>query len=293
MAVRDQQVVSEINRRANAGLTMTGRSVHGKLGGAIYAQWPDGRPAVITRFMGSLTEANRTAEILAYVQDRGLPVPRHELVVQLDEGVFFVQERLPRASPHRLTPTRIDAIVAINDRFAGALTDRPDVPVPPQCRPRGGDPDARHEIVAGYSLRSRRVLEQILRIRERGPADMVGTDLVHVDLSAANVLFNENGAATGVVDWNLGAYRGDRLFALVKTRFDREWFVRSSNADPVETAAAAHLDEVLAERITPTTLRLYWAHWMLYQLHRAVQSAPPEVVDWHLDMAESRLAQGC
>ncbi|MFI9643443.1 hypothetical protein ACIG87_25910 [Micromonospora sp. NPDC051925] len=96
--------------------------------------------------------------------------------------------------------------------------------------------------------------------------------------------------ATGVVDWNLGASRGDRLFALIQTRIDREWFVRATDADPVETAAAVHLDEILAHRIAPATLRLYWAHWMLRQLTWAVRSTPPDVVDWHLDMIETRLA---
>ncbi|WP_155830330.1 phosphotransferase [Glycomyces tenuis] len=288
-AVRDRRIVSEINRRTGAGLTMTGRSLFGRLGGAVYAEWPDGRPAVVTRFLGSLAEARRTAGVLAHVRDSGLPVPRHELVVQLDDGVFFVQERLPSASPQRLSPARMEAIVGINDRFADALAARPEVPAPPQCSPRGGGSDPRHEVLAGHGPRSRRVLEQIVRITERAPDGMVGADLVHVDLSGANVLFDESGAATGVVDWNLGAYRGDRLFALVQTRFDREWFVRSPDADPVETAAAFRLDEILAERIPPDTLRLYWAWWMLRQLARAIRTASPEAVDWHLDLAESRL----
>jgi aminoglycoside phosphotransferase (APT) family kinase protein len=285
---RDRQVVSEINRRTNAGLTVTGRALFGKLGGAIYAEWPDGRPAVVTRFLGSPVEANRTADILSHVRDQGLPVPRHELVVQLDDGVHFVQERLPSAPPQPLSPARMEAIVAINDRFADALAARPEVPVPPQCRSRGG-PDPRHATLADHGLRGRRVLEQIVRITERAPDATVGTDLVHTDLSGANVLFDEDGTATGVVDWNLGAYRGDRHFALVQTRLDREWFVRSPDADPVETAAAFRLDDILAERIPPDTLRLYWARWMLQQLDRAIRTAPPEAVDWHLDLAESRL----
>ncbi len=281
-------MVAAINRRTDAGLTATGRALFGKLGGAIYAEWPDGRPAVVTRFMGSPAEARRTAETLAYVKDRGLPVPHHELVVEVDGEVYFVQERLPSAPPQRLSPARMEAIVAVNDRFADALAARPEVPAPPQCRT--GDPDPRHEVLAGHGPRSRRVLEQILRITRQAPQQMPGADLVHIDLSGANVLFDEDGTATGVVDWNLGAYRGDRLFALVQTRFDREWFVRSPDADPIETAAAHRLDEILAERIPADTLRLYWAQWMLHQLHRAIRTAPPEAIDWHLDLAESRLA---
>lgn len=96
-ARRDHEIVSAINRRAGAGLRVVGRAPHGKLGGAIYAEWPDGRPAVVTRFLGPLAEAKRTAELLAYVRDRGLPVPRHDLVVDLNGDVMFVQERLPNA----------------------------------------------------------------------------------------------------------------------------------------------------------------------------------------------------
>jgi len=295
LTAHDHETVSAINRRTGAGLTLLGRAPHGRLGGAIYASWPDGRPAVVTRFLGPLAEAKRTAEVLAHVRDRGLPVPRHDLVVDLNDGVAFVQERLPSAPPRRLTPVRVDAIVEINDRFADALAARPDVPVPPlglqrSSEQRSGEPCRHHEVLAAHSPRSREVLDEILRIGRREPLHLTGHDLVHVDLSAANVLFDENDRATGVVDWNLGAYRGDRLFALVHTRFDREWFVRSPDADPVENAAAAHLDEVLADRIAPATLRMYWARWMLHQLSRAIRSAPPEVVDWQLDLAEARLA---
>lgn len=287
---RDHEVVSAVNRRTGAGLRVVGRASEGKLGGAIYVEWPDGRPAVVTRFLASLAEARRTAEVLAYVRDRGLPVPRHDLVVELDDGVVFVQERLPNAPPRRLSPARVDAMVEINDRFAGALAARPDVPVRLLGLRPGNGPSPRHEVLEAHSPRSSRVLDRMLRIGRQQPHDMVGDDLVHVDLTAANVLFDEHDRATAVVDWNLGAYRGDRLFALVKTRFDREWFVRSPDADPVENAAAAHLDTILADRISPAVLRLYWAEWMLRQLYWAIRSAPSDVVDWHLDMAESRLA---
>ncbi|MGI5151875.1 phosphotransferase [Plantactinospora sp. CA-294935] len=290
LATRDHETVSAINQRTGTGLRVIGRAPHGRLGGAIYASWPDGRLAVVTRFLGPLAEARRTAEVLAYVRDRGLPVPRHDLVVELDDGVAFVQERLPSAPPRRMTPARVDAIVEINDRFTGALAARPDVPVRPLCPDRSGDPCPRHEVMEAHSPRSHWVLSEMLRILQREPHEMVGNDLVHVDLTAANVLFDENDRATGVVDWNLGAYRGDRLFALVQTRLDREWFVRSPDADPVENAAAAHLDEILVDRIAPATLRMYWAHWMLHQLSRVIGSASSEVIDWHLDVAESRLS---
>ena len=270
----DDQLVAALNQRTGAGLRVRGRAPFGELGGAIYVEWPDGRPGVVTRFLGPLAEAERTAEVLGYARDRGLPVPRHELVVDLPDGVVFVQERLPAAPPRPLSPARVDAMVEINDRFAYALAGRPDVPPVP---PRRGPMPVEH------GPRAHRVLAELRRF---AAPPVTGTDLVHVDLTAANVLFDEQDNATAVVDWNLGAYRGDRLFALVKTRFDREWFVRSPAPDPVENAAAAHLDEILAARIAPDTLRGYWAHWLLYQLRFATR---PDVVDWHLELAGSRL----
>ncbi|TDD03403.1 hypothetical protein [Nonomuraea diastatica] len=100
--------------------------------------------------MGSLAEAKRTADVLAYVRDRGLPMPRHDLVVDLNDDVMFVQERLPSAPPRRLTPGRIDAMVEINDRFAGALAARPGVPVRLLCLDCGSDPCPRHEVLATH-----------------------------------------------------------------------------------------------------------------------------------------------
>ena len=114
-------------------------------------------------------------------------------------------------------------------------------------------------------------------------------DLVHVDLSAANVLFDDEDRATAVVDWNLGVYRGDRRLALVQTRFDREWFVRRPDADDTEMAAARRLDDILSDRIAPDTLRVYWAHWLPHHLPRAFRSGAQAVIDWQLELAELRL----
>jgi hypothetical protein len=204
--------------------------------------------------------------VLAYVRDHGLPVPRHDLVVELDDGVVFVQERLPSAPPRRLTPARIDALVEINDRFAGALASRPDVPMPLLCLYCSGDPCRRHEVLATHSARSRMVLEEILRIGWREPASLTGDDLVHVDLTAA-----------------IDSSPSSKPASI-------EWFVRSPDADPVENAAAARLDEILRDRLAPATLRTYWAHWMLHHLCWTIQFASSEAIDWQLDLAESRLA---
>lgn len=285
----DDAVVSAINHRYGAGLTVTGRSHLGRLGGAIFVEWPDEEPAVVTRFLGSLTEAQHAASILNHLQGKGLPVPRHQLVVELDDGVVFVQQRLRASTPHRLTSARIDALVEINERFADALADKPEVaPALGWC---SGDVHRRCEHIAMHGPRARWIAGDVLRIIMQGPREIGrDADLVHVDLSPANVLFDETDTAFAVVDWNLGVYRGDRHFALVQTRFDREWFVQSGNADPVETAAARHLDDALTEMLPSDTLQFYWAHWFIHHLSKAVRNNyPPHVIDWQLEMAERRL----
>jgi CHASE1-domain containing sensor protein len=91
------------------------------------------------------------------------------------------------------------------------------------------------------------------------------------------------------VDWILGAHRDDHHLALIKTLFELEWGLHSPAPEPAEIAAAARLDEILQQRLAPDIRRAYWAHRVLYQLHFALQFAPPEVVEWHLQVAEDRL----
>ncbi|WP_161606338.1 phosphotransferase [Microlunatus speluncae] len=231
----------------------------------------------------------RTASVLDLARSRGLPVPRHHLVVAVGEDVFVVQQRLPGSPPTKITPAVVEAMIELNDRFAHLLADRPDVPSLPLCLTASGDPYPRHEVLAGHSDRSRRILAAIRAVGRELPGELPGDDLVHIDLTPPNVLVDDTGAVTGIVDWNLGAYRGDRHLALVKTRFDLEWALRSDHPAPASVAAAERLDRVLSARLKAPDLRRYWAHRMLYQLHWALQLESPEVVDWHLDVAEDRL----
>jgi hypothetical protein len=287
----DDELVGAINRRTRAGLSVRGRSVAGELGGGIFVEWPDGRPGVVTVFHGVVADARRVAGVVNELLAEGLPVPRHDLVVDLGDRVVFVQRRLPSGPARPLGPARVDAIAEINERFVDALARHPEVPpMSAWFRSAGSDGAALLEAVPEDDDRAREVVEEILRLLLQAPSDLLdGYDLVHVDLSAANVLFDEEDRATAVVDWNLGVYRGDRRLALVQTRFDREWFVQRPDADDTERAAARRLDEILSDRIAPHTLRLYWAHWLGHHLPRAFRSGASAIIDWQLTLAETRL----
>lgn len=294
-AVREagpRNLVAVVNTRAGCGLELVGVAEHGETGGAAYVRWPDGRPGVVTQaFHRSLEQARHDAEVLAMLRSRGLPVPRYDLLVDLGGGtVGLVQERLPGNPADRTDRAVIDAMVAMNERFAGLLADRPDVPIPPLHLRESGPLFPRHETLAEHSDRSRQMLRLIREIGSGEPHEMVGDDLVHVDFTVPNVLFDDSGEITGVVDWNFGLARGDRRFGLIKLFFDLTWAVATEEGRRrVDQDALDRLNDVLEETLEPDLLRAYWAHWTLYQLHWAILSGESYVIDLHLDLGESRL----
>lgn len=285
----DQAVVESINKTWRTGLTLEGRAEKGTLGGAILVAIPDGRKAVVTRFLGPVAEAQRTARILAEASRNGLPVPQYHLIAPVEDDVFLVQERLPGRPPAAVTPAIITAIIEINERFAHGLQHHADVPQIELCLSKSGNPYPRHEVLAAHSDRSRAILDRIRAIGHAAADVAAGDDLVHVDLTPDNVLFDEDGAITGVIDWNLGLYRGDRYLALVKTRFDLEWSLHEQVQNDACEDAARTLDTFLDAAVPQRTLKAYWAHRMLYQLHWTLPDAPADIINWHLDVAESRL----
>jgi hypothetical protein len=183
-------------------------------------------------------------------------------------------------------------MLAVNEQFAGLLAERTDVRIPPLFLRESGLVVPRHELLEGYSDRSRKLLG---RIREVGAAEhneMVGNDLVHPDFTVPNVLFDDTGQISGVVDWNLGVARGDRRWALIKLRFDLTWAAASPGGEQTSTQpdAIERVDRAIESSIEPDLLRTYWAHWTLVQLHWAILHQATEVIDLHLDIGESRLS---
>jgi aminoglycoside phosphotransferase (APT) family kinase protein len=181
-------------------------------------------------------------------------------------------------------------MLELNERFAGVLAARPDVPVPSLYLRESGPSFPRHETLAGYDERSRRMLRLIREAGAGEPHEMTGDDLVHTDFTVPNVLFDESGNVTGIVDWNFGVARGDRKFGLVKLRFDLTWALRYAPADErADMRRAIDRVDVALEELPADVLRIYWAHRTLYQLHWAILSGQRDVVELHLELGESRL----
>jgi aminoglycoside phosphotransferase (APT) family kinase protein len=285
-------LVREINERAGCDLRLVGTADHGGSGGAAYARWPDGREAVVTRSPSSVARMRQTADVLSSVKAHGVPVPRHDVVVELaDSTVALVQERLDGRPASQVDASVIDSMVELNERFAGLLADRPDVPIPPLYLRESGPVYPRHDVLERNSDRSRRLLRRIREIGAGEPHEMTGDDLVHPDYTFGNVLYDKDGKVSGVVDWNWGVGRGDRRFALVRIYVDLYWSTlgHAGGEYGVQQSAFTRLDEVLDARLEPQLLRMYWAHTTLNQLHWAILYHNPEVVDLFLRFGESRL----
>ncbi|MBM7785494.1 phosphotransferase [Tenggerimyces flavus] len=283
------ELVAEVNDRAGCDLSLVGVAEHGESGGAVYVRWPDGREGVVTRSPASLARMRQTAEVLAEARAAGLPVPRHDVVVELDDGVVaLAQERLPGAPARRVDADVIDAMVSMNDRFAGLLAGRPDVPILPMLLQRGGSGEPKHHVLENHSARTRRLLHAIHEIGDEEPHEMSGDDLVHPDYTFGNVLYDDRQHVSGVVDWNWGVSRGDRHLALVRIYIDLFWSTLYPGS--VDQSASARLDEVVEELIDPHVLRMYWAHVTLGQLSYWIRDENSEAIALFQRFGEHRLS---
>ncbi len=277
-------VIEEVNARTGSGLVLTGLADQvGGSSSAAFVEWADGRESAITRTRTPLAVMRQTASVLNDVRGRGLPVPEHQLVLELSDGyVAVVQERLPGRHVSELDSTTAASFVAMNDRFAGVLRDYPQVPRP------SAFPDITgvfENSVGQHSERGRRLLARLLEIDGGRPFRMQGDDLVHTDYTPGNVLFDDAGNVTGVVDWNAGAARGDRYYALVGLHWG------SVGRRTVGAEELQQVEEKLAH-LNPATRRSYEAHWMVHQVHDSIQKRfPPRRIDADMTRAEKILEE--
>jgi Phosphotransferase enzyme family len=274
-----QGLVGAVNDVTGAGLQFVGQAAAGEVGAA-FVRWPDGRDAVLTRGFGSVQELRRTAEVLQAARALGLPVPQYQLVVKLPDGVGVVQERLPGRAPTTIDRTLLEAMIALTERFAGIVAGRTDLPVPSMYLLDSGPGFCLHESLQRYDDRTRRLLGWIHEVGRAEPGEMIGNDLVHLDFHTGNVLVDDTGAITGIVDWD-GIGRGDRHFGLVTLRFDAH--VRLPGTD------LTWFDELLRSALSPDVLRLYWAHMALRQVDWSIRHHTPADTTHWLEFVEPRM----
>jgi aminoglycoside phosphotransferase (APT) family kinase protein len=120
---------------------------------------------------------------------------------------------------------------------------------------------------------------------------MVGDDLVHVDLTVPNVLFDARERISGVVDWNYGVALGDRWFGVVKLLHNLSFDAATGGGASRPTRQAlARVETVLRSRLAPEVLRRYWAHQTLNMLYGSLRWGTERAFTAHLELGESRLS---
>ncbi|MGW5363332.1 aminoglycoside phosphotransferase family protein [Actinopolymorpha pittospori] len=283
------EVVQALNERAGCRLELVGLIEQGQ-SGAAYVRWPDGREAVVTTAFAPIELMRQTAEVLADVRRLGIPVPAHEFLFDLGDGtVAVVQERLPGSTVTRPALSTVDAIIAMNERFAGLLANRPDIRPPPLSLGRPGDKTPT-DLIERHSPRARRLLDAIRTTGGDRNTDVVGDDLVHVDLTVGNMLFDPEDNISGVIDWNYGVARGDRHYGVVKLLHTLSFAAATPHADLRPTQGAVErVERVLEQCLDPKTLQRYWAHQTLNMLYVSRRWGTDEAFTTYLELGESKL----
>jgi aminoglycoside phosphotransferase (APT) family kinase protein len=275
-------VVEEINARTGSRLVLTGLADQvGGVSSAAFVDWPDGRRSALTRSRTPLSMMQLTAAVLNEARAAGLPVPAHQLVLELSDGYLaVVQERLPGRHAERLDTTTAEEFVAANNRFAGLLHDHPEVP-PPAAFPVDGPGYGGFETTIGRSRRGRRLLSALRAVDGGRPLRMGGEDLVHTDYTPGNVLFDDSGRVSGVVDWNFGVARGDRRYALIGLQWS------SIGASTIQAAQRSRIDADPAD-LDPGLRRSYEAHWAVHRAHRSItEGFSADRIEADLEFAEA------
>jgi Ser/Thr protein kinase RdoA (MazF antagonist) len=276
--------IAYLSARTGIAFELIGPAAGGEVGAA-FVRWPDGHEGVLSRGAGDLAALRLTADILAHARRQGIPCPRYELIEELGDDIVIVQERLPGGPPMIVDDRLVERMIALMPRFSGLLADRPDVPLLDLYLDRSGPGFCLHESLERHDNRTRRLLAWVREIGRDPDTAMGGNDLVHADFHPGNVLVDESGDITGVVDWD-AIGRGDRRFGLVTLHFDIGWRLARRSAGEAATTRSMELIEHELQFLSPTHLRAFRAHMSLRLVDWAIRHHPAEVVDHYLTFAE-------
>ncbi len=262
-------------------------------GGAWFATDADGTPVVLKWFPDEAV-ADRYEVLLPALnalRDRGVPVPDYIRVVAIDGWTLSAQLVMPgrpwkRSDGHGARPAPQHLVARVMECVAAAIGI--DGPAPaPTFRPWGEfmihtltvgeDGYAMHAPLRLWSARSSALLDRIKAVGDETDAGRLPTTgLVHLDLHTGNVLADDDGVLTAIVDWE-SACVGDSRFDLAHFAFDLE-------------GAGQHIWDQVDELVESSVLRPYVAHLALKFTDWAIRHHPDDVTR-QLDRAERVLHQ--
>ena len=226
----------------------------------------------------------RAAQGLELARAAGLPVPRYEGVVEHGQAVALLQERLPGRLPDRVDDHLVDQLLHFVEGLRGLLPDSLGPMATDLHLLSSGSGYCDHESLARFDQRTRELLWWVRSVGSEVGTFLPGSDLVHLDLHPGNVLVDDAGTITGVVDWD-AAGRGDARLAWVTLLFD---LLRGVSADPryerLGGATVRRIEEQI-QTLDIGLLRQCWAHMSLRQVDWSLRHHGRELVEHHLRVA--------
>ena len=240
-----------------------------------FATAPDGAPVMLKWFPDE-TVAERYAVLLPaldVLRSRGVPVPEYPHVLVVDGWTLSAQRVLPGTALglRNASPATVERIVECVAAMGGVACPLPAPGLLPwgasivQTLTVGVDGWGMHEPLRNGGRRSAAVLDRVETVGAGADPAWFPTDgLVHLDLHTDNVLVEDDGTLTGIIDWE-GACGGDPRFDLVRFAFDLD-----GHDQPV-------WDVVEATGIEPRVLRAYVAHDALVCTSWAIRDRPEDV----------------
>jgi Phosphotransferase enzyme family len=272
-------VLARLAERTGVTLTDEGRCRAGQIGagqiGAAYVRWPDGHRSVLTCGPAG-RQAQRAGVLAAAARAAGVPAPRYELVADLGKLTAVVQELMPGHPPPTITRHTLESMLAVHQRCRGLLAGRPDLEPPSLYLLSDGPGFCLHAAMRNYNRRTARLLAEIHEIGAEVPDRLAGDDLAHFDFHPENILVDDEGSVTGVVDWD-GAARSDGALDLMTLRFDLAhrapglgWLVH---------------ERLLAEATEQVRLAC-WAHMALRLVDWSIREIGDSAADLWLTVAE-------
>jgi len=275
----DRSIVDAASRAVVADVEVIGQTRRGE-SGTTFDVRVGGEAAVLKVLANGphvVDNQQRLVRLLDVLRERGSPVPEYLGVASTDDAVVTVQRRMAGEVLEPGPGEAIDAdlVEAVLPALLDAVelqADAGDLAVAPwpgwllDTLASGGDGYCLHETMRRRPD-TRSLLDRVVDIGcEFGRGPVRTTDIVHFDLSPANVL-HEGGHLTGVVDWNVpfvGASQGDRGFDVATLLFygydntrtrDRLW---------------AHASAISGAR----WVAVYLAHLALRQVEWSVRHHP-------------------
>jgi Ser/Thr protein kinase RdoA (MazF antagonist) len=272
--------VDALARSIDPALHVIGRPAAG-VSGAVYDVRDGNDRALILKLAGSDLDVERAATTCARLRRRGYPAPVVVRTGRFGAVDYILSERLPGEPMPPTTIARVPQVLALVDAQRGiGLPSRSQWVSAVVASVVGGRVGyCEHEPLRTHSDETRALLGRLFRIADAtdDDFDVPTADIVHFDLSHANVLSVDGEAITGVIDWE-GTTTGDAAFDLVTHAL---YTYELDALDALLTAAA--------DRTDTRVLALYAAHMVLRQVSWSLRNADDFTIRWWLDLGTALL----